>query len=200
MTLMTICGRVAVGFALGGPDTKHQRLGQLFVRAGYGSTAALIFCTLSAFLSEFCDMSVSNIDKFNDLTGRVLGKLYLTFPIPSNLAAEQFVESAVEWNEERKMDLPSKDAEFFIATAGWLIGAGYINGGVCPHTHVSDAVLTAKGLDILNATPRSLTHTHSLREQLAEIARDSSKESFKGLLAEELITGAKFIAPAVGLL
>ncbi len=145
-------------------------------------------------------MSASNIDKFNDLTGRVLSGLYLTFPMPSNLATAQFVESPVEWNEERKMDLPSKDAEFFIATAGWLIGVGYINGSVSPYTHVSDVVLTAKGLDILNATPRSLTHAHSLREQLAEIARDSSKESFKGLLAEELITGAKFIAPAVGLL
>ena len=145
-------------------------------------------------------MSVSNIDKFNDLTGKVLSELYLSFPVPSHLTAEQFVGSAVAWNEDRQMDLPSKDAEFFIATAEWLIGAGYINGAVTAYTHVSDAVLTAKGLDTLNATPRSLTHAHSLREQLAEIAREGSKESFKGLLAEELITGAKFIAPAVALL
>lgn len=145
-------------------------------------------------------MSVSNIDKFNELTGKVLGELYLNFPLPLNLAAEQFVGSAVEWSEERQMDLPSKDAEFFFATTGWLINAGYINGGLYSHTQVSDAVLTAKGLDVLNATPRSLTHAHSLREQLAEIAREGGKESFKGLLAEELITGAKIIAPAVGLL
>ena len=145
-------------------------------------------------------MSVSNIDKFNEMTGKLLGELYLNFPIPRLLAVEQFVESAVEWSEERQVDVPSKDAEFFIATAGWLIGAGYINGGVFPYTHVADAVLTAKGLDVLNATPRSLTHAHSLREQLAEIAREGSKESFKGLLAEELISGAKIIAPAVGLL
>jgi hypothetical protein len=160
----------------------------------------LILCTLGAFLSEFCDMSVSNIDKFNELTGKVLGELYLNFPVPLNLTAERFVDSAVEWSEERQMDIPSKDAQFFIATTGWLINAGYINGGVSSYTHVSDAVLTAKGLDILNATPRSLTHAHSLREQLAEIAREGSKESFKGLLAEELITGAKIIAPAVGFL
>lgn len=145
-------------------------------------------------------MSVSNIDKFNEMTGKLLGELYLNFPIPRLLAVEQFVESAVEWSEERQVDVPSKDAEFFIATAGWLIGAGYINGGVFPYTHVADAVLTAKGLDVLNATPRSLTHAHSLREQLAEIAREGGKESFKGLLAEELISGAKIIAPAVGLL
>lgn len=145
-------------------------------------------------------MSVSNIDKFNDLTGRVFGELYMSFPMPTNLVAEKFVGSAVAWNEEHQMNLPSKDAEFFIATAGWLIGAGYINGTVSPFTHVSEAVLTAKGLDTLNATPRGLTHAHSLREQLTEIAREGSKESFKGLLAEELITGAKFIAPAVGLL
>ncbi|MEJ3595076.1 hypothetical protein [Pseudomonas bubulae] len=166
----------------------------------FGSIAALILCTFSAFLSEFCDMSGSNIDKFNELTAKVLGELYLNFPMPRNLTAEQFVESAVEWSEERQMDLPSKDAEFFFATTGWLINAGYINGGLYSHTQVSDAVLTAKGLDVLNATPRSLTHAHSLREQLAEIAREGGKESFKGLLAEELITGAKIIAPAAGLL
>ena len=52
-------------------------------------------------------MSGSNIDKFNELTAKVLGELYLNFPIPRNLTAEQFVESAVEWSEERQMDLPS---------------------------------------------------------------------------------------------
>ena len=145
-------------------------------------------------------MSASNIDKFNDLTGRVLGELYLNFPVPSNLAAEQFVESAVEWNDKRQMSLPSKDAEFFIATTGWLVNAGYINGTVAAYTHLTDAVLTAKGLEVLNATPKSLTHPHSLREQLAEVAKEGSKESFKGILAEELVAGAKLIAPAVGLL
>ena len=145
-------------------------------------------------------MSGSNIDKFNELTGKVLGELYLNFPVPFNLTAEHFVEPAMEWSEERQMDLPSKEAEFFIATTGWLINAGYISGGLFSNTLVSDAVLTVKGLEVLNATPRSLTHAHSLREQLAEIAREGSKESVKGLLAEELITGAKIIAPAVGLL
>ena len=49
----------------------------------YGSTAALILCTLSAFLSEFCDMSGSNIDKFNELTAKVLGELYLNSQCPA---------------------------------------------------------------------------------------------------------------------
>ena len=48
----------------------------------YGS-AALIFCTFSAFLSEFCDMSASNIDKFNELTAKVLGELYLNSQCPA---------------------------------------------------------------------------------------------------------------------
>ena len=145
-------------------------------------------------------MSVSNMDKFNNLAGRVFGELYLNFPVPSNLAAEQFVELAVESSDQCHMSLPSKDAEFFIATTYWLINAGYINGTVSPYTHLTDAVLTAKGLEVLNATPKCLTHPHSLREQLAEVAREGSKESFKGLVAEELVAGAKLIAPAVGLL
>ena len=38
-------------------------------------------------------MSGSNIDKFNEMTGKVLGELYMNFPMPRHLAVEQFVES-----------------------------------------------------------------------------------------------------------
>ena len=44
------------------------------------------------------------------------------------------------------------------------------------------------------------THEACSVLNLAEVAREGSKESFKGLLAEELVAGAKLIAPAVGLL
>ncbi|MGQ8916041.1 hypothetical protein HBN84_04870 [Pseudomonas lundensis] len=144
-------------------------------------------------------MTASNIEIFNDLTGRILGKLYLDFPMPSFLAADHFVEAATAWNEKCQMDLPSKDAEIFIATAQWLIRAGYIHGQVIPYTHVSDAVLTAKGLEVLNAIPKSLVSGPSLGEQLAEAAKEGGKETVKGLVNEALGLGARIFGPMIGI-
>lgn len=144
-------------------------------------------------------MAVSNIEIFNDLTGRVLGELYLSFPMPSFLAVEKFVEVATQWDERCGMDLPSKDAEFFTATAQWLIRTGYIHGEVTPYTRVSDAVLTAKGLEVLNAIPKSLASGPSLGEQLAEAATEGGKETVKGLVTEVLGLGARFFGPIIGI-
>ena len=119
--------------------------------------------------------------------------------MPSFLAADHFVEAAKAWNEECQMDLPSKDAEIFIATAQWLIRAGYIHGEVSPYTHVSDAVLTAKGLEVLNAIPKSLVAGPSLGEQLAEAAKEGGKETVKGLVNEALGLGARIFGPMIGI-
>ena len=144
-------------------------------------------------------MAVSNIEIFNDLTGRILAELYLNFPLPSYLEAEAFVESAMQMSEQLGMEMPTKDAEFFIATSEWLIRAGYIHGDVSRYTYVSDAVLTAKGLEVLNAIPKSLTSGPSLGEQLADAAKEGGKETIKGLVTEVLGIGARFIGPIVGI-
>lgn len=144
-------------------------------------------------------MAVSNIDVFNDLTGRILGDLYLQFPMPKPLIAENYVEAATTWHEKYQMDMPSDEAEFFLATAGWLINAGYLTGKVKPYTHVEDAVLTAKGLEVLKAIPDSLKGGASIGEQLANAAKEGGKETMRGLVTEALGLGARLISPLVGL-
>lgn len=118
--------------------------------------------------------------------------------MPGLLKAVDFVEPASEWNEKCQMDMPSKEAEFFIATAQWLVRAGYIHGEVRPYTHVSDVVLTAKGLEVLNAIPKSLVTGPSLGEQLAEAAKEGGKETLKGLVTEALGLGARLFGPMIG--
>ena len=144
-------------------------------------------------------MAVSNIDLFNDLTGKMLGDLYLHFPLPKPLLAEEYVEAATKWVEKYQVDMPSDEAEFFIATAQWLVNAGYLTGKIRPYTHVEDAVLTAKGLEILNAIPESLIGGPSIGERLADAAKEGGKETMRGLVSEALGLGARLISPLVGL-
>lgn len=144
-------------------------------------------------------MAVSNIDTFNDLTGRILADLYLQFPLPHYLPAGKYVEPAETYSEKLGMDMPSKEAEFFIATAEWLIRAGYLSGSVVPYSSVQDAVLTAKGLEVLNATPDSLNTGPSLGTRLADAAKEGGKETMRGLVTEALGIGARFVSPLIGL-
>lgn len=144
-------------------------------------------------------MTVSNIDLFNDFTGKILGDLYLQFPIPTYLEAKSYVEAVTEWHEKAQMDMPTKQTEIFIATTQWLVSAGYLSGTVYPYTYVQDAVLTAKGLEVLNAIPESLTGGPSIGESLANAAKEGGKETMRGLVSEALGIGARLISPLVGL-
>lgn len=144
-------------------------------------------------------MAVSNIDVFNELTGKILGDLYLHFPLPKYLPADAYVEAATKWDEKFQTDMPSDEAEFFIATAQWLANAGYLTGKIRHYTHVEDAVLTAKGLEILNAIPESLIGGPSIGERLADAAKEGGKETIRGLVSEALGIGARLISPLVGL-
>lgn len=116
-------------------------------------------------------MTSSNIERFDEITGKVLGTLYESFPVPVTLHAEKFVEPATYYHEKSGMDLPSQEAEFFVACVRWLADADYlrINGG--DYLVVYEAVLTAKGLETLKAVPRSLDDSASIGEQLIEAAK-----------------------------
>lgn len=143
-------------------------------------------------------MALSNIELFNELTGRVFGELYLSFPIPMYLMAEDFVE-AVTPEDQFQTDVTTDEAEFFIATARWLVNAGYLIGNVVPNNRVENAILTAKGLEVLNAAPKGLTYAPSFGEQLAKATKEGGNKSMKGLVTEVLSLGARLVSPFVGI-
>ncbi|KQB54453.1 hypothetical protein AQS70_07540 [Pseudomonas endophytica] len=147
-------------------------------------------------------MSVTNIDKFNDLAGKIFAELYERFPIPCTLIARELATPTCtsEGNGLCLLELSNSDAEFFNATARWLIGSGYLNGEILPDTHVSGAILTIKGLEALKAMPHCLTHGLSIRQRLAETMKEGSKETLKSVLAEEIALGAKLITPVIEIL
>lgn len=144
-------------------------------------------------------MAVSNIEKFDDMVGKVFAELYLSFPLPHALQAEDFMESTTRRHDVYEMDLPSDDAEFFIATAEWLIQSGFIYGEPRYYTHVEKAVLTAKGLEVLHAIPNSLDTGPSLGARMADAAKTGGKETLRALVTEALSVGAKLFSPLVGI-
>ncbi|NMY38192.1 MULTISPECIES: hypothetical protein [unclassified Pseudomonas] len=144
-------------------------------------------------------MSVSNIDKFNDLTGKVFDELYTHFPMPCDLIAAQLMAPVptAAGSDDCELELADHDAQFFLATVRWLIGSGFMNGEVIPTAQVTGAVLTVKGFEALKAMPHCLTHGHSIRERIAETMKEGSKETLKSLVAEEIAIGAKLITPVI---
>ncbi|QXZ12511.1 hypothetical protein KVQ82_20830 [Pseudomonas sp. AO-1] len=144
-------------------------------------------------------MAVSNIEKFDDITGKIFAVLYQHFPIPQALMAEDFVENAKQLDDFLGTEVPTEDADFFLATAEWLRQAGYINCAPDPYLYVSHAVLTAKGLEVLKAIPESVSSKESIGEQLATTAKESGKEVARGLVSEALGLGVKIFSPIIGL-
>ncbi|AXM95601.1 hypothetical protein ACU5P1_16915 [Pseudomonas plecoglossicida] len=144
-------------------------------------------------------MAVSNIEMFDEITGKLFAKLYLQFPLPTYLTAEDFVSNATQFDERQGMEVPTKEAEFFFATGKWLMDAGYLTAKPHPFTHFTEAVLTAKGLEVLKAVPDSVSSKDSIGEQLSGLAKEQGREATKGLVTEALALGARFISPMIGL-
>lgn len=136
---------------------------------------------------------------FDEITGKIFATLYQSFPMPKYLGVADFVEIPMEYSERQGMDVPTSEAEFFTATAQWLINAGYITGEPYPSMYVSDAILTAKGLEVLKAIPDSVSAKASIGELLATTAKQEGKEVFRGLVGQALGIGARLISPMVGL-
>ncbi len=144
-------------------------------------------------------MAVSNIEKFDDITGKIFAELYQSFPLPQLLLPSSFVENAMQFDERYGTEVPTDDAEFFIATAEWLMHAGYITCKPCRYIRIDDAVLTAKGLEVLKAIPKSVTSTSSIGEQLAASAKEGGKEVTRGLVSEAFGLGVRILSPMIGL-
>ncbi|RTY01692.1 hypothetical protein EJ576_08855 [Pseudomonas sp. C 49-2] len=144
-------------------------------------------------------MAVSNIDRFNELTGLVLVELYAQFPVPKTLVAGNFVEPATRWCEHVASDVPSKEAEFFYATVIWLGSSGYLSYREVSPYYIRDVVLTASGLEVLKASPASLDNGATFGEAITAAAKEGGKETFRASVSELMGIGARLLGSAVGL-
>lgn len=143
-------------------------------------------------------MTASNIERFDELTGQIFGKLYTSFPIPIHLQSRHFISDSI-WINQTPQDPERVQAiNMFYATVRWLTSTGYLTYNET-RDGVEEAVLTAKGLEVLKATPSSLDSGPSIGERLATTGKEEGKELFRGLVGEALGLGARVLAPLIGL-
>lgn len=157
-------------------------------------------------------MSSDNIEKFNEITGKVFALLYGSFPIPQDLFPHSIdiaptpqpeydpetatlggigIASTYELNEEEKL---------FGHTVAWLVDTGYLSAKRRNAVDMyQGVVLTAKGLEVLKAVPSALDKngSKSYGEQLQEAAKTGISETLKGLANETLTKGVGLVIQTV---
>ena len=144
-------------------------------------------------------MPSSNIERFDEITAQLFSTLYQSFPVPVFLAAGNFVSPATQYHQAIGGDAPSDEATFWVACVIWLQEAGYIRYKSHHHPSASfrEAVLSAKGLEVLKSIPDSLSGKDTIGDQLVDAARtgatDLLKEGVKTALAKgAMLMGAAF--------
>ena len=142
-------------------------------------------------------VTTSNIERFDVYTGLIFARLYAAFPIRTDLFDHDVIPGAWQ-NGEFMPEAYKADNEFVRATIYWLKDAGFIAGEIS-NLGLFRAVLTSKGLEVLKATPSSLSNGPSLGERITNAAKEEGKETMRSLVSEALGIGARLISPLVGL-
>ena len=137
---------------------------------------------------------LSNMERFDQLTGAVFARLYEAFPEPIELDAFPFLQDIApdgqdfETQQEQAFNAP----EFFSYTLRWLAETGYLTHAkqyLGKPSTFEECVLTAKGLEALKATPKSIASGKSIGQSLQDAAKNGALESIKKLSGEALSAG-----------
>ena len=131
----------------------------------------------------------SNIKKFNEITGITLASLYESFPIKKTFIVESLFPETIP--DPFDAPLINHDAIFVTETISWLVEHGYISANIQYGYSFSDAVLTAKGLELLKLIPNSLEL--SFGDQLAEAAKSGIKDTIVSVTSSVLTTGTALL-------
>ena len=127
------------------------------------------------------------------MTGRILGRLYESFPLPVALQAAKFIgeDKAKRCNAQGFPD-PTHEEMLFVATVRWLAAAGYLaHSNTTNSPDFPGCVLTPKGLEVLRMVPGSLQAP--LGAQLADAARTQAAPTLSALVVQALSAGAQLL-------
>ncbi|HFF1377149.1 TPA: hypothetical protein ACGBFI_005454 [Escherichia coli] len=134
----------------------------------------------------------SNLDVFNETVGKTFAFLYETFPrkVTIDICALTGV-SELTFEEDRSSRRQLVEAlELRRDSIAWLVDAGYVSAKSSPPHYFSDAVLTAKGLELLKLDPESLKQ--SFGDKLVDAAKSGSMDAIKSTASSALTTGLSF--------
>ena len=115
-----------------------------------------------------------NIEYFNLLTGFVLSKLYLSFPMPIDLYYKDIMEY---------IGLPPifDEKEFFYNTIIWLYTNGYLihKTTEIQNEYFNYVILTAKGFAVLNSIPEILNPEKSLGDIITDNVKMGANDAIR---------------------
>lgn len=137
----------------------------------------------------------TNIELFDEYTGKMLAELYQRFPVPVQLNVRKVSghnkidEYGQVLNESGD---PSKEADIALATLEWLIESGYIKTrDVRDNYGFGRCVLTAKGLQVLKDSPDSLKEKKYLGDMLITAVKSGTTDSVKEITKLIISQGIK---------
>ncbi len=122
-------------------------------------------------------MAPKNIERFNEIVGEIFGRLYESFPVKIDIKAVDIVRQ--------------NELTFFLDTVDWLKNSGYLIGARSSGG-IHNAVLTAKGLEVLNATPGSLEKPLGVR--ISDSIKIEGKEALRSLVSQTLGIGLQYMS------
>jgi len=144
-------------------------------------------------------MPESNIDRFNEVTGKIFASLYCAFPVPIDIHLRDFIDGEVLVQDDETLtgyDM-SEGALFVDSTVKWLANADFIQIGDNGFESFYSVVLTPKGLECLKRTPDSLSAPGG--SPISEAVKSGSKEALKMLANQVLSIGMKIAAQKMGM-
>jgi hypothetical protein len=145
-------------------------------------------------------MTTSNIKRFDELTGQILGVLYESFPVPRHLLLKELLPDGFTLNDFLGYEIPNEDGEFLFACIDWLAESGYLRfKDKVQATGYTESVLTAKGLEVLKATPDSLSTGPTLGDQLIDATKTGAKGVVGNIAGQVMSLGFKFASNHLGL-
>lgn len=143
-------------------------------------------------------MPQNNIDRFDEIAGRVFADLYNSFPQPRLLNLNEYAnDDDPHPNNLEEWAHKEAQCDFTADSITWLKNAGFITSGNRSGNYVSNAVLTPKGLECLKLTPNSLKL--SAGKQLSEAAKNGSIEVLKGITNQVLGIGVAIVSHKIGI-
>lgn len=138
-------------------------------------------------------MAYSNIEKFDEIVGRVFSRTYVNFPVPVSLHVEFLVGEGRGFDLlNGEMKALNDEGDFAFATVEWLVNAGFISASKNEQMlEFNGAVLTIKGLEALKQIPGSLKA--SIGEEIDAAVRKGSIDASRTLVAKALGFGLQVI-------
>ena len=130
---------------------------------------------------------LKNIELFDLYVGKTFVKLYESFPLRCYLDICEMTEKELD---EETLRTP-KECEIYRDTVIWLCESNYIKYDSKDQYGFGGAVLSAKGLELLKATPDSMKSKTGIGEKLSAIAKNGGDEALKQTVNAMLSMGLK---------